>query len=220
VILIESLLMFEHQRTLIVLCGDLPGLETEALRFGLASIIPCTRNLQDRVSAIVTAATRDCVLPGQRTTSIRVQGSEKSEGAIAGLNFECDRHTENQTAGGKCSWLDDSCAEARRVESRTSGDRKTAIRACDIALSDFAHHIERLFRGIGEDAAQVVTDVPNVDAGERSVIARVTSAVDFVCPVEGFAREIPGENDHLSVYRRGGERCTGPSHSTRETDGG
>jgi hypothetical protein len=153
----------------------------------LASIIPCTRNLQDRGAAIVTAATGDCVVPAHRTISTLVQVSEKSEDALAGLNFQGHRHTENETAGGKCSLLDGSSAEAGRVESGSSGDWKAAIRACVIALSDLAHYVERSLRGIGEGAAQVVTDIPNVDTGERTLVARVTSTVDFVFPVEGIA---------------------------------
>jgi len=45
---------------------------------------------------------------------------------------------ENETAGGKCSWLDGSSAEAGCVETAGSGDWKAAIRACAVALSDFA----------------------------------------------------------------------------------
>jgi hypothetical protein len=153
----------------------------------LASIIPRTRNLQHCGAAIVTVAAGDYIVPAHCAISTLAQGSEKSEDAIAGLNFEGQRRTENQTAGGKCSWLDGSSADAGRVESGSSGNWIATIRACDIALSDFAHHIERLLRGIGEGSTQVVTNIPDVDTGKRSLVARVTSAVDLVCPVEGVA---------------------------------
>jgi len=48
------------------------------------------------------------------------------------------------------------------------------------------------------------TDIRNVDTGEASLFARGTSAVDFVCPVEGSVGEIPDESDDLSFHDRGG----------------
>jgi hypothetical protein len=59
--------------------------------------------MQDCGAAIVTASTGDGVVPAHLTISTLVQGSEKSEDAIAGLNFKRHRHAENETAGGKCS---------------------------------------------------------------------------------------------------------------------
>ncbi len=158
--------------------------------------------MQDCGAAFVAATTGDDVVPTYLTASILVQGPEKSEDAIAGLSFEAHGHAENETPGGKCSWLDRSSAQARRVESGGSGDPKTAIGAGATALSDFAHCVERLLRRTSEGAAQVVTDIPNVDPGELSLIAVGTSTVDSVRPVEGEVREIPGESDDLSVNGR------------------
>jgi hypothetical protein len=179
-------------------------------------MIPLTRDMQDCGAAIVTGTSGDNVVPAYLTASVLVQGPEKSEDAIAGLSFEAHRHAENETAGGKCSWLDGSSAQARRIESGGSGDPKTAVGACVRALSDFAHYVECLLRRIGEGAAQVVPDIPNVDAGELSLVAGGTSTVDSVCAVEGEVDEVPSENDDLSVNGRGGQRCTVRTHSTRQ----
>jgi hypothetical protein len=66
--------------------------------------------MQDCGAAVVTAATGDSVVPFYLSGSVWVQGPGKSENAIAGLNFERYRLTENETAGGKRSWLDGSSA--------------------------------------------------------------------------------------------------------------
>ena len=177
--------------------------------------------MQDCGAAIVAASTGYCVVPAHITTSILVQATDKREDAMAGLNnFERHRPTENETAGGKCSRLECSRAQARIVESGGSGDSKTAIGTCAVALSNFAHYVERLLCGIGEGAAQVVTDIPNIETGEPSLVAGITSTVDSVSPVEGEAGEIPGECNDLSVNGRGGQRCTVRSRSPRQAQGG
>jgi hypothetical protein len=176
--------------------------------------------MQDCGAGVVTGATRDGVVPFHLAGSILVQGPEKSEDAVAGLNFESYRPAENETAGGKCSWLDGSRAETGRVETGSSADLKAARRAGAVGLSDFARYVERLLRGIGEGTAQVVSNIRDIDTGERSLVAHGTSAADFVCPVEGGVGEIPLERDDLPGHGRGGQRGPVCSYSTRQAYGG
>ncbi len=55
--------------------------------------------MQDCGAAFVAATTGDDVVPAYLTASILVQGSEKSEDAIAGLSFEAHGHAGKQVTG-------------------------------------------------------------------------------------------------------------------------
>jgi hypothetical protein len=101
-------------------------------------------------------------------------------------------------------------AEAGRIETGSSADLKAARRAGAIALSDFAHDVERLLRGIGEGTAQVVSDIKDIETGDTSLVAHGTSPADSVCSVEGGAGEIPLEADNLSGHGRDGQGCNRP----------
>ena len=97
-------------RTWIVKLGvpDYPETARSLSELQLASIVPCTRNVQDCGATILTASTGDGIVPAHITTSILLfRVPRKVRMLIAGLNFEGHRHPENETAvaGNVPDWM-------------------------------------------------------------------------------------------------------------------
>jgi len=123
--------------------GD-AGYDTNCRRFTIArgfagvqlvSIVPYTLENQDRCTVVITSATGDGIVPGDRT-SIRAPSTPKSEGAISGVKFEGHRVAQNETAGRKCSRINSPRGEAGCIKSGRSGDCKASLGTGACALSE------------------------------------------------------------------------------------